>query len=886
MTLWSRIQTWARATLRRPRMESEMDAELRFHVEARADDLIRDGLPQEEAIRRARIEFGGIERVKEEGREARGLRFFDALLQDVRYGQRVLRRSPGFAAAAILILAVGIGANTAIFSVVNAVLLRPLAMQDPSRVMLLEEFWKGAPGNVAPGNFADIQKQSDSYAEVSCSNNSSFNVETGDIPERMDGENATANYFATFGIKPILGRVFTAEEDQPGRAPVVVISEQLWRTGLHSDPSVVGTKIRINGLPTTIVGVMPKDFDPLLINSRLWLPAGFTPNKLADHDDHYLNVMARLKTGVTFAQAQSELKIIARRLQQQYPLDDADRDLRIAPLAGALLGDQRASLRMMLAAVGFLLLIACANIANLQLARSRTRQKEIALRAALGASPNRIVRQLLAENVVLGLVGGVVGIFLGYWGVAWIVAHGPAEMPRLDQSRMDGSSLAFAAGIALLSSFLFGLAPALRCASTRLNEAFKSNSAGSSSARDRFRSFLVVAEVALALVLMAGAGLLIRSALMVSHVNPGFDPTNIIVGRVGLPQDEYRDPIRARQTFERMISAAAALPGVVSASVVSRAPLAGGGDSNGLLAEGKGLDLANLVDARLQIVSPSYLSTVRLPLKLGRNFTPQDTRDHTLVAIVNETLARTMWPGENPIRKRFACCEAGPKGRMDPVWHEIVGVVADVRAWGLDREVRPEFYIPMAQMPATSWDWIGRTMDLVVRAQGGTVFPSRELQSVVASVAPSVPIYRLSTMQQKISATLERSHFDTFLLAIFAATALLLSSLGIYGVLSYLVAQRTRDIGIRIALGASRGQIVWNVLGFGLRLAAAGLAVGLAGALAAMRLLSSLLYGVRPTDAITFIAVSFILLAVALLASYLPARRAMRVDPMVALRYE
>jgi putative ABC transport system permease protein len=549
------------------------------------------------------------------------------------------------------------------------------------------------------------------------------------------------------------------------------------------------------------------------------------------------------------------------------------------------LGDQRVGLRMMLAAVGFLLLIACANIANLQLARSRTRQKEIAMRAALGASPSRIVRQLLAENVVLGLAGAGVGVLLAYWTVAWIIAHGPAGMPRLDQSRIDARTLGFACALALLSSFLFGLAPAFRSASTRLSEVFQSSSGISGGSRDRVRSLLVVGEVSLALILMAGAGLLIRSALLVSHLNPGFDTSNVVVGRVGLPDPGYHDPALARQTFERMITATAALPGVNSVAVVSRAPLAGGGSSNGLLAEGKPLDMANLVNSQLQIISPSYLSTARVPLKAGRDFTPQDTRDHTLVTIVNETLARTMWPGENPIGKRFACCEAGPKGRMDPVWHEVVGVVADVRAWGLDRQVQPEFYISLAQMPASAWDWIGRTMDLVVRTRGGAV-PIRELQSTVASVAPAVPIYRLSTMQQKISSTLERSHFDTFLLAIFASTALLLSSVGIYGVLSYMVAQRTRDIGIRMALGASQAQIVSDVLGFGVRLAGIGLAVGLAAALAATRLLSSLLYGVRPTDAVTFAAVSFILLVVALIASYLPARRATRVDPLVALRYE
>ena len=885
MTFWSKLRSWWNATRGRSRMESEMDAELRFHIETRAEDLMRSGRTREEAMRRARIEFGGVERVKEEGREARGVSFFDELFQDLRHGQRVLRKSPGFTVVAVLTLALGIGATTAIFSVVNAVLLRPLAIEDFSRVVLLQEWWKGSAGDVSVGNFKDIQKQSSSYLEISCSNNASFNLETQGIPERVDGEIATFNYFATFGVQPIAGRVFTPDEDIPGHARVVVISERLWRTNLHADTTVIGKPIRINGLPTTVVGVMPKSFDPLLSNSNLWVPAAFTPAQLADHDDHYLNVMARIKPGVVMAQAQSELDVIAQRLQQQYPLDDADRGFRLQPLANALLGDQRLSLRMMLAAVGFLLLIACANIANLQLARSRTRQKEIALRAALGASPSRIVRQLLAENVVLGLAGGVVGVLLAYWAVSWIVGHGPAEMPRLDQSRIDASTLVFACAVALLSSLLFGLAPALRSASTRLNEVFKSNSGISGGGRDRVRSLLVIGEVALALILMAGAGLLIRSALLVSHVDPGFDASNVIVGRVGLPDPGYHDPAVARQAFERMITAAAALPGVESVAVVSRAPLAGGGSSNGLLAEGKSLDLANLVNSQLQIISPSYLSTARVPLKAGRDFTPQDTRERTFVAIVNETLARTMWPGENPIGKRFACCEAGPKGRMDPVWHEVVGVVADVRAQGLDRQVQPTFYIPIAQMPPSAWDWIGRTMDLVVRTRGG-VIPVHELQTTVASVAPAVPIYRLSTMQQKISNTLERSHFDTFLLAIFATTALLLSSVGIYGVLSYMVAQRTRDIGIRMALGASQGQIVWDVLSFGVRLAGIGQAIGIVGASAGTRLLSSLLYEVRPTDAITFAAVSLILLVVAIIASYLPARRATRVDPIVALRYD
>ncbi len=807
------------------------------------------------------------------------------VLQDVRYALRQLRKSPGFTAVAVITLALGIGANTAMFSVIRAVLLRPLAMQEPSRVIYVQEQWRDIFPGLSVGNFVDVQQQSTSFASLGASNNASFNLATRETPERVEGEIATANYFATFGIQPLAGRVFTTDEDKPGHSQVVVIGERLWRGRFHADPAIVGQALRINGLLYTVIGVMPKRFDPLLENSDLWVPAAYTPQQLADHDVHYLSVIGRLKPGVKLDAAQSELNVIAQRLQQQYPIDDKDRGFRLAPLSTVLLGDQQLTLQMLLASVGFLLLIACANIANLQLARAQTRKKEIAVRAALGASPKRIASQLLTENVVLGIVSGGVGVLLAYGAVAWIVAKGPSEVPRLDQSSVDGTELTFACVVALLSSFLSGLAPALRSASPRLSEAFK-ESTGASGGRDRVQSILVVGEIALALTLMTGAGLLIRSALLVLHLNPGFDTANLVVGRVGLPDAAYHDPTIARQTFERMIEASAALPGVQSAAVVSRAPLAGGGSSSGLIAEGKALDPSNLVNAQLQIVSPSYLSTTRVPLKAGRDFTAQDTRDKTLVTIVNETLARTMWRGENPIGKRFACCEDnGPRGRMNPVWHEIVGVVGDVRAQGLDRQVQPEFYLPLAQMPPSAWDWLGRTMDLVVRTRG-SVFPANDLRTTVALIAPGVPIYQLSTVQQKIEGTLEESHFDTFLLVMFAGIALLLCSVGIYGVLSHVFAHRTREIGLRMALGATRGQIARHVLGCGLQLTAIGIVLGITCAFACAHLISSLLYGVRSTDTIAFGAASLVLASVGLMASYIPARRAMRVDPMVALKYE
>ena len=862
-----------------------MDAELRFHIDAYAQDLIRSGIPQEEAQRWARVEFGGIERAKEDCRDVRGANVVENLVQDMRFGLRMLKKNPAFTVIAVLTLGLGIGATTAIFCVVNAVLLKPLAVQEPLRLVYVQEQWRGLFPDLSVGNFADVQRQSSAFATLCASHDGSFNLATESAPERVQGEYVTAGYFDTFGVQPIAGRFFSAEEDQPGRAQVVILSERLWRTHLRADRAVVGTTLRINGLPYTVAGIMPQSFDPLLSKTDLWTPAAFSSQQLGDHDDHFLNVIGRLRPGVSLTQAQSELNVIALRLQQQYPMDDKERGLRAIPFTTALLGDQRVALGMLLAAVAFLLLIACANIANLQLARSRMRQKEIALRAALGATSRRIVGQLLTENVVLGLAGGAFGVLLAYWGVKEIVAYGPADVPRLDQARIDATTLSFACAVALLSSILFGLAPALRSASAQLSEAFKAAIGTSSGSRDHMRSFLVIGEIALALFLMAGAGLLIRSGLLVSHLDPGFDTANLIVGRISLPDPSFHDPTVARQTFERIITATNALPGVQTAAVVSRAPLAGGGSSNGIIAEGKAIDPSNAINAQIQIISPSYLTAVRIPLKAGRDFTGQDTRDVALVAIVNETLARTLWPGENPIGKRFACCEAGPKGGQDPAWHEVVGVVADVRAWGLDRQIQPEFYVSMAQMPPSAWDWIGRTMDLTVRTEASAV-SVEAIQSAVDLVAPGVPVYQLSTMQQKIAGTLERSHFDTFLLALFAATALLLSSIGIYGVMSYVVAQRTRDIGIRMALGATRGQILCDVLTYGMRLTAAGLGLGLLSAFAGTQVLSSLLYGIRATDAITFTVAAGVLCAVALLASFVPARRATRVDPMVALRYE
>src|SRR6185437_14817908 len=465
----------------------------------------------------------------------------------------LLRKSPGFTVVAVLTLALGIGANTAIFSIVDAVLLRPLNMQQPERVLLLQESWKGiGSGGVSPGNFADLRAQSTAFSSLSASGVAAFNLASEDSPERIDGEQVTAEYFHTFGIAPIMGRFFTQSEDAPGHDAVAVISENLWRTRFHSDAALVGSgrTIRVNGRPVAVVGVMPHNFDPLLNKSEIWVPAAFSAERLKDHDNHYLLVFGRLKDGMALPQARAEMNVLAARQAQAYPIDDKDRGFTLTPLTEALVGDQRVTLFTVLCAVGFVLLIACANIANLQLARARSRYKEIAVRAALGAAPARIVRQLLAENLVLGGASAILGVLLAVAGVKWLVANAPAGVPRIADARLDVRALLFASALALLASLLFGMVPALRSAAVRLTEAFNMLASRSGMGRDRVRGALVVAEIALALMLMAGAGLMVRSAVALARVQPGFDTANLMAGRIGLSESAYRDPAVARRTFE------------------------------------------------------------------------------------------------------------------------------------------------------------------------------------------------------------------------------------------------------------------------------------------------------------------------------------------------
>jgi predicted permease len=808
-----------------------------------------------------------------------------SLLQNVRFAVRSLRRSPALTASVVLTLALCIGATTAIFSVVYAVLFRPLPFADPGGILLVRTTWKELPSSFSVGNWADVKRQATTFKYFVPAYGESFNLAGAETPENVDGARVGADYFAMLGVQPALGRSFLAEEAAPGRANVVMLSDDLWRRRFGGDPAVVGTEVRLDGSPHTVIGVMPASMDYALFDEELWVPTAFTPERLAMHDEHFLSVLGRLEPGVTVARAEEEMRGLARWLETTYPKENRDRGIVMAPFMEELVGDYRPRLFVLLGAVAFVLLIACANIANLLLARGAARSREMAIRAAIGAGRGHLLRQALTESLVLAGAGGLLGLLLGYWGVTLLAGFGPEDVPRLAQARLDWPVLAFALGLTVLSGLVFGLAPAFRSASRLPHEALKEGGRSGSRAgsRDRLRNVLVVGEIALALVLLTGAGLLIRSAIALNGVDPGFDPGGVVAGRVSLPAAAYETPEQVTRAFEQIEQRLAAVPGVATGALVSAAPLEDG-NSNGLVPEGRPLEISSAINSLMRLVTLGYFATLRIELVRGRTFTADDRRGAPLVMVINETLAREAFPGQDPIGKRIACCEPGPDG--SPNWKEVVGVVRDVHARGLDEEPVAEFYLPMVQAPGAAWSWTDRTMTIAVRAHGDPISLMTPLRRALAEVDPALPLYNLGTMQGRLMDSLAESRFSTMLLTVFGAIALILAAIGVYGVISYGVAQRTQEIGIRMALGARHADVLAMVVRHGAVLAGVGLAVGLGGALALSRLLSSLLFRVSPTDPPTFASGMVVLTAVAVLAAALPARRAARTNPMVALRNE
>ena len=822
------------------------------------------------------------------------------LLADLRHAFRVLHRSPGFTAIAVAALALGIGANTAIFSVINVVLLKPLRYPDADRIMAVV---RGYPDFQGIGNSTSIPKfnawkKNDVFEAMAAYDFSGpgMNIGGSDHPEQVKGIHVSSEFFRVFGVSPVLGRTFTADEDIPNGPKVAVISYQLFRGRLGGDLRLVGTPIQIGGEPTTVVGVLPATFkaDP---PADIFIPLEADPNS-ADQG-HYLAVAGRLKPGVTLQAARAQMKVVGERFRRANPLwMDKTESVAVAPLQEAQVGDVKLPLMILLGAVGFVLLIACANVANLQLARATTRQREIAIRTAIGANRLRIVRQLLTESVVLALAGGVLGFLIGAWGVRALIAIAPGNLPHISDSlqsstavsALDWRVLGFTLAVSIATGILFGLLPAVHVSRLDVNSALKDSSGRSGTGRhqNRARGFLVVSEIALAVILLVGAALMIRTFASLRAVNPGFDPHNVLTLQTSLSGGRYGTTAKVDNLIRQMTPRLESLPGVQSVATAVMLPIEGGIDLPFNIA-GKPPAKGGVYngDEQWRSVSAHYFAAFRIPLLRGRAFSEHDTGNSPRVVIVNQAFAKRYWPEENPIGQIMTIGKGlGPE--FEEPAREIVGIVGNVRENGLTGSDQGVMYVPASQITDGLTQLANKVIPLswVVRASMEPAALASAIQHEFLAVDDQLPVSRFRTMEQVISESTARTNFNMLLLTIFAGTALLLAALGIYGLMSYSVEQRTQEIGIRVALGATGNDILRMVLRRGLLLAGTGLAVGLAAAFGLTRLLSSLLFGVKASDPIAFCAVMVTLATVASVAIYVPARRATRIDPLIALRNE
>ncbi|MDQ3816655.1 MAG: ABC transporter permease [Acidobacteriota bacterium] len=806
------------------------------------------------------------------------------LLQDIRYALRVLWKSPSFSLIAIVTLALGIGANTAIFSLVNAVLVRPLKYKEPDRLVMVweDESALGFPRDTpAPGNYADWKSQNQSFEEMAATDERDYDLTGEGEPEKLPALGVTANFFPLLGVNPALGRNFNAEEDKPGANHVAVISHSLWQTRFGANQSIIGRKVLLNGEPFTIVGVMPQGFQFQTPDTKLWVPIALTSEDLANHNRHYLKVVARLKPNVSVAEANADVKGITQRFAASDPNQPEGLSAAVVPLHEQLTGESRRPLLLLLVAVGFVLLIACANIAGVLLSRAAARQREMAVRAALGASRWRIIRQLLTESILLGGAGGVLGLLLAMWSLAFLQQLIPPGIRESTTLTLDLTVLSFTLLISMLAGVIFGLAPALSASKTDLNEALKQGTGrtGYGAGQRRLRNAFVIAEMALALVLLVGAGLLIQTLSKLRDQYSNMRPESVLTLRTVLSDERYPEHAQRTAFYDRVLERVKNLPGVVAAGYTTSVPLIWKGGSNNISLEGRQPEPGVKWNANHRQVSPGYFQAIGMTLKQGRLFTEQDNDRAMPVVIINETMARQYWPGENPVGKRFKM--GGPNS--DAPWMTIVGVVADVKQMSADAPARPEMYMPVSQVPYYS---LFAPRDLVIRANTPPTGLVPAVRQAIHEVDPNEPVSDIRTMEEVLEQETSQQRVGMILLAVFAGLALLLASLGIYGVLSYFVVQHVPEIGVRMALGAQAGDVLKLIIGKGMRLVLAGVAIGLAGSFALTRLMKSLLFGVSAFDPLTFAAVAALLVLVALLACYLPARRATRVDPMVALRYE
>jgi len=807
----------------------------------------------------------------------------ETLWQDLRYGVRMLLKKPGFTTVAIITLALGISANTAIFSVVNAVLLRPLPFPEPERLVMafLAHPHQGLDrSSLGMADFLAVRERNQSFEKVAAFSFGNFTVTGGERPEQVSGAWVSADFFATLRVAPARGRAYQAADERPESARVVVISHSFWQRRLAAEPQVIGQTINLNSTPYTIIGVMPENFHfALTPEAELWPVRVVRPPR--GRPPYFNRCLGRLKPGVTESQAQADLSAIAAQVQQQFP-DSPYSAMTTRPLMTAVVGDVRQALLVILGAVAFVLLIAAANVANLQLARAASREREMAVRLALGASRWRVVRQLLTESLMLAGVGGAVGLLLAFWGIDLFRTLGPANLPRLQEVNLDGRVLGFTMLAALLSGLIFGLMPALQSSRAELNEALKEGGrAGTGShGRKRLRGLLVVAEVALTLVLLVGAGLLLRSFRRLQEVNPGFRPEHVLTAQISLPPARYTEDQKIMAFHQELIDRTKSLPGVQAVGLSMSLPPNLLQISNPFGIEGRPLPPGEARPlAEEMTISPDYFTALGVPLLRGRCFTGADKAGAPQVLMINEAMARRFFPNQDPVGKRLQTGDPSPNSP----WETIVGVVGNVKYAGLEAEETPTLYVPYTTPGWVSWS---RTMYLVVRTAGEPLGLSSALRQQIRALDADLPVANLKTMEQVIHESVTEPRFRTSLLGLFAAVALLLAVIGIYGVISYAVTERTHELGIRMALGAQTGDVLRLVIGQGMKLALVGVAIGLAASFALTRLMKSLLFGVSATDPLTFALIAMLLATVALLACYVPARRATQVDPMVALRCE
>ena len=883
MPLLSRIaRTWRNLSTKKS-LDRDLTEELRAHVDLLTDKKIGEGLRPEEARREALVELGGIEQVKEGVREVRFGRALEDFWQDVSYALRGLRKHRGFTAVAVITVALGIGANTAIFTVINAVLLRPLPYENPDRLVVLTETVSDrSTGGVSYQNFVDWRAQNTVFENIAALRiRESFNLTGTGESERLQGRLVSANFLATLGVKPIRGRDFLVEDDQPGATSAAILSHALWQRRFGADENIVGKQLILNGQQFTVVGITPPDFQ-FGADADVSVPIGLSAERFKLRGkDPGINVVARLKQGVSPETANAELKTIAARLEQQYPETNTGRGVRAESLRENIVGEVRPTLLTLLAAVGCVLLIACANVANLLLTRSAARQKEMAIRTALGAGRNRLLRQLFTESTILALAGGVLGLLLAIWGTSVISSYIPEGIPRIREIGIDGPVLLFTLGASLLTGVLFGLAPAVQVSPYNLTAVLKEGERNSSVGHNRAGRLLVISELALTLVLLVGAGLLVKSFWRLSQVNPGFNPQNLLAMQISINARPDEGP-RVDNFLSSLQERVQKLPGVHSVSISNGLPFEGANfppfNIDGQPPPKPGQDPAGL----LYTVSPDYFKTMGIDLVRGRVFSAQDTKDTTAVAVIDEVFARRHFPNEDSLGKRFKLATPGADSR------EIVGVVRHVEHSGLEGQSADtaEFYFNFNQLPLATLPRYVRRVNLLVRTTVEPLSLAAPVRNQISARDKDQAVFNVRTMEQALSQSVAARRFSMILLGVFAVLALLLAAVGIYGVISYSVAQRTREVGIRMALGARAIDVLKLVMRDGLKLVLIGVGLGLAGALALTRLMTTLLFGVTPTDVLTYATVAFGLIVVALIACCIPARRATKVDPLVALRFE